>query len=355
MVINHSIVIATRPLMQPLPWSYRWGLYLGLWLMAGLAAGCADLGWVRGGWFRGVDTTDLPPCVDDDCHCGDFLSQAQAQAVLESFPADPYHLDGDSNGQACENLPPHLPPLDPPSPASSNPHLVLGNPSHAGTVNPNNYLLQRPQYVLAYSRDRKILHWASWELNASWLGPVDRQDNFRPDGALPLGFYQVTPNDYRGSNYDRGHIVPSGDRTRQVKDNSATFLMTNIVPQAPDNNRGPWRELEEYSRSLVYQHHRSLHIFAGAYGQQGQIGPRAITVPSRLWKIIIVYDRLNKGSLGLTTQTRIIAVDMPNRNLVNPDWRRYQTSIHRLEVATGYDFLRDLPEALRVPLKASLR
>lgn len=322
--------------------------------MAGLTAGCADLDWVRGSWFRRVDTANLPPCVDDNCHCGDFLSQAQAQIVLESFAADPYNLDRDGNGRACEDLPPAPPPLDPPSPVPPSPHLVLGNPSHAATVNPNNYLLQRPQYVLAYSRDRQILHWASWQLNASWLGPVDRQDNFRPDGALPPGFYQVTPNDYRGSDYDRGHIVPSGDRTRRVKDNSATFLMTNIIPQAPENNRGPWRELEEYSRSLVYQYDQNLHIFAGAYGQQGQIGDRSITVPSRLWKIIIVYDRLDNGSLGLTAKSRVIAIDLPNRDLVNPDWRQYQTSIHRIELATGHQFLSDLPVALQGPLKGFL-
>ena len=107
--------------------------------MAGLTAGCADLDWVRGSWFRRVDTANLPPCVDDNCHCGDFLSQAQAQIVLESFAADPYNLDRDGNGRACEDLPLNPPPLDPPSPVPPSPHLVLGNPSHAATVNPNNY------------------------------------------------------------------------------------------------------------------------------------------------------------------------------------------------------------------------
>ncbi|MGB5971790.1 MAG: DNA/RNA non-specific endonuclease, partial [Nodosilinea sp.] len=148
------------------------------------------------------------------------------------------------------------------------------------------------------------------------------------------------------------HVVPSGDRTRTVGDNAATFLMTNIVPQAPNNNRGPWRSLEEYGRDLVYQYDRSLHVFAGGYGKQGSVGNRAIAIPSRLWKIIVVYDRLPNGGLGIGSETQVIAVDMPNSNQVGSDWRYYQTSIQRLEVATGYTFLANLPPELQAALKA---
>ncbi len=331
---------------------YRWCSPLILATLSLGLAGCGDLLSLVSTFGVPVDVSTLPPCVDDDCNCGDFASQSQAQAVLDAFGGDPYGLDGDGNGSACELLPATLPPADPPAPPSSNPHLVLGNPSQAGTTNPNNYLIQRNQYALSYSRDRNGLNWASWELDAAWLGSTPRQDNFRPDGALPAGFYQVTPNDYRGSGYDRGHVVPSGDRTRTVPDNAATFLMTNIIPQAPENNRGPWRELEEYGRSLVYQYDYSLHVFAGAYGTQGSVGNRAIIVPSRLWKIIIVYDRLPNGGLGIGGESQIIAVDMPNTDSIAPDWHRYQTTIQRIEVATGYTFLDNLPAALQTNLKA---
>ncbi|MBW4459724.1 MAG: DNA/RNA non-specific endonuclease [Nodosilinea sp. WJT8-NPBG4] len=320
-------------------------------LVLGLA-GCGNLLLSVTNWVAPVDVSTLPPCVDDDCNCGDFASQPQAQTVLDAFGGDPYSLDGDGNGRACELLPVETPSADPPAPPSSNPHLALGNPSQAATTNPNNYLIQRNQYALSYSRDRNGLNWASWEVDAAWLGSTDRQDNFRPDGALPAGFYQVTPNDYRGSGYDRGHVVPSGDRTGSVSDNAATFLMTNIIPQAPDNNRGPWRELEEYGRSLVYQYDHSLHVFAGAYGSQGSIGNRAIAIPSRLWKIIVIYDRLPNGGLGIGSDSQIIAVDLPNSNQVSPDWRRYQTSVQRIEIATGHSFFENLPAELQAILKA---
>jgi endonuclease G len=327
-----------------------WSRLLGLCALALGLTGCG-VPLLVSSWLTPVDRSTLPPCVDDDCNCGDFASQPQAQVVLDAFAGDPYGLDGDGNGGACELLPADLPPADPPAPPSSNPHLVLGNPSQAAIANPNNYLIQRNQYALSYSRDRSGLNWASWEVDAAWLGSVRRQDDFRPDGALPAGFYQVTPNDYRGSGFDRGHVVPSGDRTNSPRDNSATFLMTNIIPQSPENNRGPWRELEEHGRSLVYQYDHSLHVFAGAYGRQGNVGNRAIAVPSRLWKIIVVYDRLPDGGLGIGSDTQIIAVDMPNVSGVDPDWRRYQTSIERIEIATGYTFLENLPPDLQSHLK----
>jgi len=322
------------------------GLTVGL--AAGLA-GCSILEpWLGAG---SADLNSLPPCVDDDCNCGDFASQAQAQTVLEAVRGDPYGLDRDGNGLACETLPPLPPETYPPAPLSPSPHLVLGNPSEAALEHPNNYLVERDGYVLSYSRDRNLVNWASWEVDADWLGQVERQDDFRADGILPAGFYQVTANDYRGSGYDRGHLVPSGDRTRRRGDNSATFLMTNILPQTPENNRGPWRELENYGRDLVYQFDRSLYVMAGPYGSQGTIG-RNITVPSRLWKVMVVLDRQADGGLAIGPNTQVIAVDMPNSTTVDEDWRRYQTTIDRIEVATGYDLLSALPEDLQGVLES---
>jgi hypothetical protein len=41
--------------------------------------------------------------ADGDCDCSDFSSQSQAQQYL--LPGDPYRLDGDGDGIACESLP----------------------------------------------------------------------------------------------------------------------------------------------------------------------------------------------------------------------------------------------------------
>jgi endonuclease G len=193
----------------------------------------------------------------------------------------------------------------------------------------------------------------SWHLDARWLGSTERQNNFRQDGGLPTGFYQVTPNDYRNSGYDRGHIVPSADRTASVRDNSATFLMTNILPQAPENNRGLWRALEEFERDLVYQEDRELFIVAGGYGTKDTLAGGRVTIPARLWKVIVVLDQPGQGVAGVSNDSRIIAIDVPNSNSLSEDWRDYQTSLDRIELATGYDLLSQVPVAIQTVIEAN--
>ena len=48
---------------------------------------------------------NLPECTSSDCNCSDFSTQAEAQEVLDAIAGDPYKLDGDRNGVACEALP----------------------------------------------------------------------------------------------------------------------------------------------------------------------------------------------------------------------------------------------------------
>ncbi|MEM6251862.1 MAG: DNA/RNA non-specific endonuclease [Cyanobacteria bacterium P01_D01_bin.156] len=295
----------------------------------------------------------MPPCVEQNCNCGDFISQELAQLVLSEFPGDPFNLDGDSNGKACEQLPANTPALNWETYFSNSPHIALGNPSHAGQDNIDNYLIDREQYVLAYSQSHGVLRWASWILTPDWLGSVERQNDFRPDGILPKGTYQVTPRDYTRSGFDRGHMVPSADRTASEKDNSATFLMTNIFPQTAENNRGPWREFENYCRDLIFDEGKNLYIIGGVYGQQRPIAKERVIPPSRTWKVVVIFDE-EPTIENVTYSTQVIAIDMPNSKQLDDQWQQYQTSINRIELATGYDLLSNVPETVQNELEARL-
>src|SRR4029453_13965101 len=114
-------------------------------------------------------------------------------------------------------------------------------------------------------------------LDAGWLGDAPRQNDFRPDSTLPLGWYQVQAKDYAGSGFDRGHMSPSGDRTVTISANSATFLMTNMIPQLPASNQGPWARLEGYCRSLVSLGNE-LYIVSGGQGLQSYIANGRVAV-----------------------------------------------------------------------------
>jgi micrococcal nuclease len=49
-------------------------------------------------------TNNLPGCVQSDCDCSNFNTQSEAQRVLDLFPGDPYELDRNNDGVACESL-----------------------------------------------------------------------------------------------------------------------------------------------------------------------------------------------------------------------------------------------------------
>lgn len=233
-------------------------------------------------------------------------------------------------------------------------HLALGNPSGAtADVNqPTNYLLTKPQYTLSYHRDRGIPNWVSWHLSTEWLGSAARQDDFRADASLPTGWYQAQSSSYTGSGFDRGHNCPSADRTKTVADNSATFLMTNMIPQAPNNNQQAWGDLEEYCRTLA-KAGNELYIVMGQYGTggTGSNGAKStldngrITVPKRIWKVVVVLPEGSDDANRVSSSTRIIAVDTPNNNSLNTDWASYRTTVDAIEAATGYDLLSAVPVA----------
>jgi len=241
-------------------------------------------------------------------------------------------------------------------------HLTMGNPTGAvaSTSYPSNYLMEKSQYALAYQRDLGIPRWVSWHLDRSWLGSAPRQDDFRADGTLPSGWYRVSNTSYTSSGFDRGHMCPSADRTSSIANNSATFLMTNMIPQAPDNNQGPWARLEDYCRTLVHQGNE-LYIICGSYGSGGtgsagyktSIDGGRIRVPNRTWKVIVVLPSGSNDVARVSTSTRVIAVNMPNsQGIRNNNWGTYRTSVDAIESAAGVNVLSAVSSSVQATIEA---
>jgi len=243
----------------------------------------------------------------------------------------------------------------PTPPPSSNVHLTMGNPSNAvtSTLSPTNYLMEKTQYVLSYNRDNGTPNWVSWHLDTSWLGSTPRQDDFRADTTLPAGWYRVTGTDYSGSGYDRGHMTPSGDRTSSIANNSATFLMTNIIPQAPDNNQQSWASLESYCRTLATSG-SEMYIVSGGQGVSGYIAGGNVAVPTYTWKVIMVLPNGSNDVSRVTTSTRLIAVVMPNQNGISSDWRTFRVSVDYVESLTGHDFFSNVSDSIENVIESTI-
>ncbi|MCB2376682.1 DNA/RNA non-specific endonuclease [Hymenobacter sp. BT635] len=246
---------------------------------------------------------------------------------------------------------------------SRDDNMALGNPSGASSSasSLNNYLISKPQFSLGYHAGRGTPIWVSWHLNRAWIGEAPRQDDFRPDPALPRGAYAVTPRSYSGSGFDKGHNCPSADRTSDLDDNSATFLMTNMIPQAPNNNQRTWSSLEEWGRTQVGRG-QEIYVIMGSYGKGGTgakgfmttLDGGRVTVPARVWKVLVLLPEGSDDLRRIPTQARVLAVDTPNDNAVSADWSQYRVSVDAIENATGLDLLSQLPVEVQARLEAQV-
>ena len=263
------------------------------------------------------------------------------------------------------------------NPASDSGHaenspLYFGNPTDSmpdSEMNAN-YLMVKSQYTLSYNTRTLCPNWAAWHLDKSNMGPADRCDDFRPDEDLPEAWYGVKKADYQYNKYgfDRGHVCPSADRTATKLDNSMTFLMTNMVPQSPDNNRVIWMHFENYERELVNKGNE-VYIIAGPYGtggtgQKGTFDEIPITlkskevlhmnVPAYTWKVLIAIPDGGDDISRIDEEAIIIAINVPNRMGMGKtgDWEQYICSVDEIEDMTGYDFFELLPDDVEDALES---
>jgi endonuclease G, mitochondrial len=234
-------------------------------------------------------------------------------------------------------------------------HTTLGIPSPASTSDPNNFLSVKSGYVISYNGSRKVPNWVSWELNTSYLGSTARQDDFRPDSTFPASEPQASLADYSGSGYDRGHMCPSADRTLTVAANQQTFFLTNMVPQAANNNQGPWAVLENDLRTIARTGKELFIISGGTFSASSNTIGSGVVVPDKTFKVVVVLDAVGQGPSSVTTTTRVIGVMMPNENAQiskSADWHSFRVSVDAIEAATGDNFLSDVDPAVQAVIEA---
>lgn len=224
-------------------------------------------------------------------------------------------------------------------------HTSLGVPFDKDTT--DDYIIVRPQYVVSYSDAKGSANWVASEVNASWYGDVERYSgNFITDNSLPANFKKIKDGDYTNSGYDRGHLVRSEERTATDEDNKSTFMMTNVIPQTPDLNRGVWLKLEYECERLCKEENKELYVVAGGIYHTNKTLNDAgkVVIPDSCFKIIVVLEK-GQSLTNVSTSTKIIAVAMPNiSGIRNADYNTYLTTVDRIEASTGYDFLSEIED-----------
>jgi endonuclease G len=270
---------------------------------------------------------------------GSTVTDLQGTAIASGTAAFPGFHSGDGSGAALSV------------------HTTLGIPSPTSTGDPSSFLSVKAEYVVSYNSSRKVPNWVSWELNTSYLGTQNRQNDYRPDDTLPPTLPQAQLSDYSGSGFERGHMCPSADRTLDVPSNSHTFYLTNMVPQAANNNEGPWANLENEARTIARTGKDLFIISGGTFSATSRVVGNGLMVPDATFKVIVVLDQVGQGPSAVTASTRVIAVVMPNDDALiskSADWRSFRVSVDQIEAMTGYDFLSDVDPAVQAVIEARI-
>jgi DNA/RNA endonuclease G (NUC1) len=228
----------------------------------------------------------------------------------------------------------------------------------------DDFMVVKPQYTASFNKNRGIPNWVSFNLEQTHFGDQDRCDCFTFDPTLPESFPRYNTADYTGAGafhgfgIDRGHLARSFDRTAGSLDNAHTFLFTNIIPQASDNNQGPWSAMEFVVGDLARLQNKELYVIAGASGGTETVKNEGkIVIPAWTWKVVVVLPRdQGLSSVDSFDDVEVIAVIMPNTaGIRNVNWETYRTTVDAVEALSGYDLLSLLPDQVEIAVESGTK
>lgn len=210
--------------------------------------------------------------------------------------------------------------------------------STTGAVVEHNY------YTLSYSEEHEQAEWVAYELKKSDLSNnnFDRP-YFNEDDKVTTG--SADWRNYKNSGYDRGHLVPAGDRKMSYEAYEETFLTSNVSPQNREFNAGIWNRLEQKVRYWADKYDGVYVVTGGVLRENLKtIGYENVAVPEEFYKIVVdVTDGNHKA----------IAFLIPNEPTENSIYE-YVVTIDEIETLTGIDFFPQLPDSIEGKLESTI-
>jgi endonuclease G len=210
-------------------------------------------------------------------------------------------------------------------------------------------LVEHSAYVSSYNTETLIPNWVAYELTAEETEGNRSRDGkeFRMDPALK-GVPQAMREDYAGSGWTKGHLMPAADASFNSTAMGETFYFTNICPQDETLNAGDWQYLEKRVRQWA-KRYGSVWVVTGPIvgeNRYGTIGERDVVVPDAFFKALLV--RKKNGSYSA------IAFVMDN------DAERYylkdcSLSVNELEALTGLDLFPGLDDTVEEKVEGTVR
>ncbi|MEP0986015.1 DNA/RNA non-specific endonuclease [Ekhidna sp.] len=212
-------------------------------------------------------------------------------------------------------------------------------------------ILYNQAFITGYSNEKKSPLWVCYRLG-NVQGSYDDADNTIIKWERPYSFQvdnrtsaKVTHDDYTSSGYDRGHLAPNAAMLAQYGQLAQleTYLMSNIIPQHRDLNRGIWASLEGYARKILSQDDtddkeiNDLYVITGPIFIEdlGSIG-NGVIIPSHSYKIFAY----KKGYFGTVKAVAFVMPQHPQSD----NFLDYVKSVDEVEELTGLNFFSELSE-----------
>jgi len=212
-----------------------------------------------------------------------------------------------------------------------------GAPEYAGIPAMPLRLLTNRGYVVGYNDGGAYPAWVAYHVKDVGKLPVPppRPDKFEMD---PRTVSRISPEDYAGSGYDRGHLAPNYVIATRFGEEAQreTFLMSNIMPQRHALNAGLWKELELKVATSYPARYAEVWVFAGPiFGDHLVKLHNRVPVPEAFFMILV-----DEQDGKLRTLAFVIPQDVEPKS----DPNAFLTTVAEIQQRTHLDFFRELDD-----------
>ena len=205
-------------------------------------------------------------------------------------------------------------------------------------------IINHTAYSLSYNEEHEQADWVAYQLTKQELtSNTERNNTFIVDPLISTN--TATNKDYYKSGYDKGHLAPAADMKFSKIAMKESFYFSNMSPQAPEFNRGIWKELEEQVRNWALDFD-TLYIVTGPILTKGlpSIGENEVSIPQYYYKAIIAYSNKNQSAIGFI---------MPNKKCTESIYL-YVVSIDEIEKQTHLDLFCKLPDSIEKKIEKDI-
>ena len=212
-------------------------------------------------------------------------------------------------------------------------------------------IIKRKGYTCSYNKDTKCANWSAWHLSAEHTdGPYKRKDihieGYYLEDDRELSNRQSL-SDWNGiSEYDHGHLCPSGDNKWDLDAMRETFYLSNMCVQNRQLNQESWEDLESACRRWAKKF-GGIYIVTGPIFQKKpyrHVGRGNLPVPDAFFKVVLCTNGEPK------------AIGFLYENTAPPPRDRMEShacSVDSIEALTEYDFFAGLDDSIEKQVEAN--